>query len=113
MILLSIAFLLIDKGLNFESLQAKNKIIPIFCINIFILGLLLIILTKEKVEDEMLMALRFKAMGFTFMSAVIFVMIEPLFNQIEGSNRVSTSSYLVIAMLIAHIIYFFILKRFR
>jgi hypothetical protein len=112
--LLPILFLIIARSLNNELFQAHKETIKIFSINVFILGLLFIVLTKDKIEDEMTMLLRLRAMAFIFIVAVIYVITQPLIDWIWNDTfSILNSRHLVVIMLISYIIYFFILKKWR
>lgn len=47
-----------------------------------LIGLLIITISREKIEDEFIQALRSKSFSFAFIVGVIFVLIQPLVNYI-------------------------------
>jgi hypothetical protein len=51
-----------------------------FTLNGFILGLLLLACSRDKVEDEMTVLIRLKSMSWTFIWAVLYVIISPIFD---------------------------------
>ena len=72
-ILLSFAAMIIFKT-TMPHLLKDSKV---FLWNGLILGLLIIVLSKDKVEDEMLMAMRLRGMAASFIGGVVFVFITP------------------------------------
>jgi hypothetical protein len=74
--LLAFAFLLLIAALDLD--WASSKVFKIITMNTFILALLFIAWAKDKSEDEMTMAIRLKAMGSSFILAVLYVIMKPL-----------------------------------
>ena len=64
--------------------------------HVILLGLLFIILSKDRFPDERLLNLRHKAMAYAFMNGMIIVIIVPLFNFLLSSilHQDFTSSFL-------------------
>lgn len=48
--------------------------------NVMLLSLLIVILSKEKIEDELIGNMRSRAFSFSFIIGVIYVLVQPLFN---------------------------------
>ena len=63
----------IVKSMNVEVIQSQKELLRVCTLDAFILGLLFVALSKDKVEDEMTVAIRLKAMAFTFIWAVVYV----------------------------------------
>lgn len=85
-----------------------------------LVGLLIIILSKEKEEDEMVGSLRSKAYGLAFIFGVGFALVQPLLefvlhNYVFEASASNGFSYFEILfyMLIMQIMCFEILKRNR
>ncbi|WP_411766997.1 hypothetical protein [Winogradskyella sp. A3E31] len=85
-----------------------------------LIGLLIVTLSKEKIEDEMVTTLRFKAYTLAFIMAVVYSLIQPLAdyvvnNFILEANKDNDFSYFQVLsfMLIIQIMFFEILKRNR
>ena len=85
-----------------------------------LIGLLIVSVSKEKEEDEMITSLRAKAYTLAFIMAVVYALIQPLINHlvfdILGSTRKASSfSYFQVLsfMLIIQIMFFEVLKRNR
>lgn len=86
----------------------------IFAPRFFLLGLFVIALAKDKFEDEMSLLLRLKAMAFIFIVVIVTVILQPVFNLIWKNPIMDiTPVHLVLRMLIAYLIFFFFLKKFR
>ena len=49
---------------------------------VVLLGLLIVVVSKEKVEDERIQVIRAKAFGSTFLVAVVYVLVQPIINYI-------------------------------
>ena len=113
-ILLPFIITLLIKLLNAAFLHSHKEIILIIVPSICILGLLIIALARDKFEDEMTILLRLKAMAFTFIAAVIYVITEPLLDWLWGDAvNLLSSRHLVVTMLISYILFFFFLKKLR
>ena len=75
-----LAFLLtvVVKSMNVEMIQSQKELFRIFTLNAFILGLLFVAWSKDKVEDEMTIAIRLNAMAWAFGWAVLDVIVKPI-----------------------------------
>ena len=97
-----------------ELLQNQKEALMIFTSRFFLLGLFVIALARDKVEDELILLLRLKAMGFIFTVVIVTVIIQPIIDLMwKDSIQNMTPVYLVLRMLIAYHIFFFFLKKFR
>ncbi|MFY0604422.1 MAG: hypothetical protein JXQ93_10755 [Flavobacteriaceae bacterium] len=88
--------------------------------NIFILGLLLVSLAKEKIEDEYIDSLRSQSYRLAFVIGVIYSIVQPLVEYvvdylIGGDDATMGFSYfqVLIFMLIVQIMFFYQLKRYN
>jgi len=113
LLLVVILFQIAINTWDVQSLNTHKEIIKTWSINFFIVGLVIIGFTGDKVEDEMVMLLRFKALAFSFMAAVVYVIIQSIFDRMGGNAKAIDSNFLIVSMLITYIIFFFILKKFR
>ncbi|MEO6611034.1 MAG: hypothetical protein ABIT05_00025 [Chitinophagaceae bacterium] len=103
-------FKLFDSAFLHSHKEAIWTILP----SIFILGLSFIAFAKDKVEDEMTLHLRLKAMGMTFGFGVFSVITQPIWDWVWGDPvKVLSSQHLIVIMLVFYIVFFFFLKRFR
>ncbi|WP_138434255.1 hypothetical protein [Winogradskyella algicola] len=85
-----------------------------------LVGLLVIALSKEKTEDEMIVSLRAKSFRLAFILAVLYALIQPIvdvlvFNLLGKPISSSSFSYFQVLsfMLIIQIMFFEVLKRNR
>ncbi len=87
---------------------------------VLLVGLLIVVLSKEKVEDEMLQSLRAKAFTLAFIFGVLYSLVQPLadyvvHNYIYEASKENTFSYFQVLsfMLLVQIMFFEVLKRNR
>ena len=88
---------------------------------VLLVGLLIIAISKDKIEDEMIVSLRSKSMRLAFVLAVLYALIQPLINSIVfyivdyKDPSYYSFSYLQVLffMLIIQILFFEVLKRNR
>lgn len=86
--------------------------------NIFLLGLLLISISREKIEDERVAALRSQSYGIAFITGVIYAFVQPYVGYLveliirpeEASTDMSYFQVLVF-MLVVQLMFFRQLKR--
>tara|TARA_R100001369_G_scaffold85625_1_gene119430 strand:+ start:593 stop:1036 length:444 start_codon:yes stop_codon:yes gene_type:complete len=85
-----------------------------------LIGLLIISISKDKNEDEMIVSLRSKAYTLAFIFGVVFTLVQPLLeylihNFVFEANPNNTFSYFEVLsfMLLMHIVFFEVLKRNR
>lgn len=85
-----------------------------------LIGLLIISLSKDRIEDEMIVSIRAKSFTLAFVLAVLYALIQPLVNAlvfyIMDSKDISNSfSYFQVLafMLLIQIMFFEVLKRNR
>ncbi len=85
-----------------------------------LIGLLIISISKDKNEDEMIVSLRSKAYTLAFIFGVVFTLVQPLLeylihNFVFEANPNNTFSYFEVLsfMLMMHIVFFEVLKRNR
>ncbi|WP_243471496.1 hypothetical protein [Winogradskyella sp. MH6] len=85
-----------------------------------LVGLLVIALSKEKTEDEMIVSLRAKSFRLAFVLAVLYALIQPIvdvlvFNLLGKPTSFGSFSYFQVLsfMLIIQIMFFEVLKRNR
>ncbi len=85
-----------------------------------LLGLLMVSLSQEKMEDEMIVSLRSKSYTLAFVFAVLYALVQPIVNivvfKLFSSNHIDAGfSYFQVLsfMLIIQISFFEVLKRYR
>ena len=86
---------------------------------VLLIGLLVVSLSKDKEEDEMIVSLRAKSFTLAFVLAVLYSLIQPLVNVlvfyiIKGDMTNGFSYFQVLSfMLMLQIMFFEVLKRNR
>ena len=99
------------KSLNIEMVQSQKELFRVFTLNAFILGLLIVAWSKDKVEDEMTVAIRLKAMAWTFSWAVLYVIIKPIVDLLfKDPIQDLTGQQVVMSMLFVYLIMYYIQK---
>ena len=99
------------KSMNVETVQSQKELFRIFTLNAFILGLLFVAWSKDKVEDEMTVAIRLKAMAWTFSWAVLYVIVKPIVDLLfKDSIQDLTGQQVVMTMLFVYLIMYYLQK---
>ncbi|MBV7267634.1 hypothetical protein [Winogradskyella luteola] len=87
---------------------------------VLLVGLLIIILSKEKMEDEMIVSLRAKSFTLAFIIGVLYALIQPVVDYVihnflyEASENNGFSYFQVLSfMLLIQMMFFEVLKRNR
>ena len=70
--------LAIAKSMDFELTQTQKELFSVLTLNAFILSLQFVACSRDKVEDEMTVSIRLKAMFWTITMVVLYVIIMPL-----------------------------------
>lgn len=113
-ILLSFLPLIFVKTFDIELIHYQKELCKTLTLNILILGLLFIAWSRDKIEDEMTMSIRLSSMAWTFLWAVLLVVIKPLFDFLfYGTSSVFTAQPLVIMMLFYYLFVYYQKKRAR
>jgi hypothetical protein len=91
------------------SMPASQKNLALmFTYDMFIIGLLFISFSKDKIEDEMNTQLRLRAMAFTFIWVVLSVILTPIINLIFKDQIEDSAREIVFTMLIFYLgMYYF------
>jgi hypothetical protein len=99
------------KSMNIEMVQSQKELFRVFTLNAFILGLLFVAWSKDKVEDEMTVAIRLKAMAWTFSWAVLYVIVKPIVDLLfKDPIQDLTGQQVVMSMLFVYLIMYYIQK---
>ena len=77
------------------------------------IGLTLIGFSKDKIEDEMTMIIRMKAIIMSFIYGLIFAITSPLLAYFTDVFTQDEASVIFIQMLIMYLIWYSVLKYFR
>jgi len=86
-----------------------------------LLALLLITLSKEKIEDELIIKLRGQAFAAAFIAGVIYTLVQPLINYMvaflikpEKAIYSDLGDFIVMwFMLVIYLTFFYMFKRYR
>jgi len=112
LVLLAIALAVGLKFLAVEITVGKEDFYKVLFFNILILGFFFIAWSKDKFEDEMTMQIRMKAVGFTFATAVFYIIFRPIVDLILQDPVTKMSAQeLIIFMLFMYIIFYKLQKR--
>lgn len=104
----------IVKVINIQLTPANKELFRLLTMNAFILGLLFVAWAKDKVEDEMIVAIRLKAMGWSFIWAVLFVITKPFVDMLFNDPIADLKSQeLVLSMLFVYLLMYFVQKNGR
>ena len=113
LVIMILAFVpaIVIKSMNVEMVQSQKELFRIFTLNAFILGLLFVAWSKDKVEDEMTVAIRLKAMAWTFSWAVLYVIVKPIVDLLfKDPIQDLTGQQVVMSMLFVYLIMYYLQK---
>jgi hypothetical protein len=114
LILLAIGFGIVVKLMHFELFPMQKELFRTLMLSGINLGLLLITLSKDKLEDEMTIAIRLKAMAWSFTWAVFYVIISPFMNILfKDPMRDLAGQQVIMSMLFVYMIMYFLQKKSR
>ena len=110
-IILAFVPAVVVKSMNIEMIQSQKELFRIFTLNALLLGLLFVAWSKDKVEDEMTVAIRLKAMAWTFSWAVLYVIIKPIIDLLfKDPIQDLTGQQVVMSMLFVYLIMYYLQK---
>ena len=98
-----------------KSLPIDKEIIKTVAKSGFLISLLLLVITRNKIEDELTLRIRLKAFAASFIFGVVMVIIEPFINLLFDGNLLSDKGVteLLISMFLFYFIMVFIMKKNR
>ena len=112
LIFVAIALPLSAKFLAPETIEEQKDFYKILFFNVLILGLFFIAWSKDKFEDEMTMQLRMKAIGFTLMTSVFYIIFRPIVDLvIQEPVTAMTAQELMMFILFMYILFYKLQKR--
>lgn len=111
---LSFALILVSRYIDVNQFIFKSILK-----NTALVGLLIVTISKEKIEDELIENLRSKAFSFAFIIGVIYVLVQPLINYLallllkpEKANLEDLDDFQILwFMLIVYLFAFWLLKK--
>ncbi len=105
---------LIVKTMHIVVMESQKDLLKSLSYSGFLLGLLFIALSRDKVEDELTIHIRITSMQEMFIFAVIYVMIKPLIVWVLQSPFTDVSGQQLVAlMLVGYLISFYLKKLNR
>ena len=105
---------LIVKTMHIVVMESQKDLLKSLSYSGFLLGLLFIALSRDKVEDELTIHIRITSMQEMFIFAVIYVMIKPLIVWVLQSPFTDVSGQqLVTLMLVGYLISYYLKKLYR
>jgi hypothetical protein len=113
-IILACVSVIIAKSMNVELIQTQKELSRALSLNAVILGLLFIAWSRDKVEDEMTLSIRLKSMCWTFIWAVLYVIIMPFIDLIfEDPISALTGQQVILSMLFLFLLHYYSVKSGR
>ena len=81
----------------------------------FLISLLLLVVTRNKIEDELTLRIRLKAFTASFIYGVVIVIVEPFINLLFGDSFLSDKGVteLLINMFFFYFVMMFLMKKNR
>ena len=111
---LILAGIISQLDISFVKIVSKD-VLKVVTVDFFLMGILFFAWAKDEIEDEMTMTMRLKAIEWTFMYAVIYVIIAPILDKLLATDTIENinSKSLVVMMLTVYLIQYYIQKRAR
>jgi hypothetical protein len=113
LVLLTIAIPVAFKLSSAEVLLSNKDLLKIITKSLFMIGLTIIGFSKDKIEDEMTMIIRMKAIIMSFIYGLVFAIISPLLAFFTDVSTYDEASTIFIQMLMMYLIWYSVLKYFR
>jgi hypothetical protein len=98
-----------------KTLLIDKEIVKDIAKSGFLVALLLLVMTRNKIEDELTLRIRLKAFSATFLYGVVIVILEPFINFLFGGSFLSDkgAAELLISMFFFYFIMVFLMKKNR
>lgn len=104
----------IVKSMNIEMVQSQKELFRVLTLNAFILGLLFVAWSKDKIELEMTVAIRLKAIAWTFNWVVLCIIVKPFIDLVfNDSIQDATGQQVVMMMLMSYLAMYYLQKNGR
>lgn len=106
---------LVMTAVGFELLTVDKEAVKTIVRSTVLISLLILILSRDKVEDELTLRIRLKAFATSFIYGAVMVVLDPFFNLLfEGSLlNEKGATELLISMFIFYFIIRFIMNKKR
>lgn len=91
-----------------KVIAIDKEIIASIAQSVFLISLLMLVITRDKIEDELTMRIRLKAFAASFIYGVTIVIVEPLIHFLFGDSFLTGKG--AIELLISMFLFYFIIK---
>jgi hypothetical protein len=111
-----VAFLpaIVVKGMSLGLNNGDRELLKYLSLNFLIFGMLVIGFSKDKLEDELTMALRLRSIVFAFVLAATGVILQPVSDWFFGFPFVDIDGQdVVFAMLLVYLTIYYLQKKGR
>lgn len=108
---LGIAIFVLSTAFHWINEFSEQSVVGSFWQFGLTIGLLIICLSQEKIEDEMTMSIRLNAIFLSFFGGVMAHTIIILIEKLYGSTKSYNSLYVTNYILIIYLVYFFFRKN--
>ena len=95
------------------AIQQTKDLVKSILQSVFLAGILLIAVARDRVEDEQKQLLRLKAMATAFVFGMVYAIIDPFISLFFRTTENHDARELVGTMLIFYLVLFYILKQRR
>ena len=114
LIVLAILSPIAIKTLNLAIVPAQKEVYKVFSLNILILGLFFVAWSKDKVENELTHAKRFRALVATIWFSIILLLIHPFIDILfKDPIQELSGQQVVINQLLFFLVMYYIFKPKR
>ena len=114
LIVLTFVVGIVLKLMSLDLLQTQKELYRMLTLSSVNLGLLIIALSKDSIEDEMTIAIRLKAMAWAFTWAVFYVILSPIIDLLlKDPIGVLTGQQVIMSMLFVYMIMYYLQKKSR
>jgi membrane protease YdiL (CAAX protease family) len=113
-VLIAFAVMLLYKLSSTELLLENTEVLKELTMNLIILGLFFIAWSKDKVEDELTLLVRLRAVAWAFGFSVLNVIFNPIVSLLIGSKaEMISGQQAMLTMILAFLIMYYIQKKSR
>jgi hypothetical protein len=113
-IVLAFVPLVIARVANITLSPSSNEVFRLLSMNAFIVGLLFIAWARDKVEDELTVAIRQNSMLVAFIWGVLNVIIKPFIDMlVKDPVKDLKAQELISSMLLIYLVLYFVQKKTR
>jgi hypothetical protein len=110
MILIWISIIISILVFKIKLPEAQGHLMKEFFYTPIILGLALIGISKDKIEDEFTIYIRLRAILWSFFSITLFIVFTPFIRLMDGKETVYKAENVVLMMLIGYLLMYYYQK---